>query len=37
LLAAPATRPGRFTILEDADLDEAKARTLVRSIWGREE
>jgi glycerol-1-phosphate dehydrogenase [NAD(P)+] len=36
LLAAPETRPGRFTILEDADLDEAKARALVRSIWGPE-
>ena len=33
LLAAPDTRPGRFTILEDADLDEAKARALVRRIW----
>ena len=35
LLAAPETRPGRFTILEDANLDEAKARALVRSIWRR--
>jgi glycerol-1-phosphate dehydrogenase [NAD(P)+] len=34
LLAAPDTRPGRFTILEDADLDETKARSLVRAIWG---
>ena len=33
LLAAPDTRPGRFTILEDADLDEARARALVRGIW----
>jgi glycerol-1-phosphate dehydrogenase [NAD(P)+] len=33
LLAAPDTRPGRFTIVEDADLDESKARSLVRSIW----
>jgi glycerol-1-phosphate dehydrogenase [NAD(P)+] len=33
LLEAPDTRPGRFTILEDADLDEAGARSLVRSIW----
>jgi glycerol-1-phosphate dehydrogenase [NAD(P)+] len=33
LLAAPDTRPGRFTILEDADLDEAKARALIREIW----
>ena len=33
LLQAPDTRPGRFTILEDADLDEPKARALVRRIW----
>lgn len=33
VLAAPDTRPGRFTILEDADLDESSARTLVRRIW----
>jgi glycerol-1-phosphate dehydrogenase [NAD(P)+] len=33
LLKAPDTRPGRFTILEDADLDEAKARDLIRKIW----
>lgn len=33
LLAAPNTRPGRFTILEDANLDEATARALVRAIW----
>lgn len=33
LLEAPDTRPGRFTILEDADLDGAKARALVRRIW----
>ena len=33
LLAAPDTRPGRFTILEDADLDEDRARQLVRRIW----
>ena len=33
LLAAPDTRPGRFTILEDADLDAERARTLVRRIW----
>ena len=33
LLIAPDTRPGRFTVLEDADLDEAKARSLVRRIW----
>ena len=33
LLAAPDTRPGRFTILEDAALDEDSARTLVDRIW----
>jgi glycerol-1-phosphate dehydrogenase [NAD(P)+] len=33
LLAAPDTRPGRFTIIEEADLDEVKALELVRSIW----
>jgi glycerol-1-phosphate dehydrogenase [NAD(P)+] len=35
LLCAPQTRPGRFTILEEADLDEARARALVRRIWSR--
>lgn len=33
LLHAPLTRPGRFTVLEDADLDETSARALVRRIW----
>jgi glycerol-1-phosphate dehydrogenase [NAD(P)+] len=33
LLEAPDTRPGRFTILEDSDLDEGRARALVRRIW----
>lgn len=33
LLHAPGTRPGRFTILEEADLDEASATALVRRIW----
>jgi len=33
LLEAPDTRPGRFTILEDADLDAKGARALVRRIW----
>jgi glycerol-1-phosphate dehydrogenase [NAD(P)+] len=33
LLEAPDTRPGRFTIIEHSDLDEAGARRLVRSIW----
>jgi glycerol-1-phosphate dehydrogenase [NAD(P)+] len=33
IVAAPETRPGRFTILEDANLDEERARRLVREIW----
>lgn len=33
LLAAPDTRPGRFGILEDANLDASSAETLVQSIW----
>lgn len=33
LLEAPNTRPGRFTILEDANLDEAGARKLIADIW----
>lgn len=33
LLEAPHTRPGRFTVLEDADLDEDSARKLVSSLW----
>jgi glycerol-1-phosphate dehydrogenase [NAD(P)+] len=33
LLAAPETRPGRFTIIEDANLDEPRALELVRRIW----
>ena len=33
ILDAPATRPGRFTILEEANLDEAGARALVNRIW----
>jgi len=36
ILAAPDTRPGRFTILEDAELDDARARALVRKIWDEE-
>ncbi|MGH2755006.1 MAG: iron-containing alcohol dehydrogenase [Actinomycetota bacterium] len=36
LLEAPATRPGRFTILEDANLDERSARALVERIWGQD-
>ncbi|MGH2752245.1 MAG: iron-containing alcohol dehydrogenase [Actinomycetota bacterium] len=34
LLEAPETRPGRFTVIEDADLDEASAQRLVGRIWG---
>jgi glycerol-1-phosphate dehydrogenase [NAD(P)+] len=33
LLTAPDTRPGRFTILEEAGLDAASARLLVKGIW----
>lgn len=33
LLHAPQTRPGRFTIIEDADLDETSAKALIRKIW----
>jgi glycerol-1-phosphate dehydrogenase [NAD(P)+] len=33
LLAAPNTRPGRYTVLEAADLDDASARALVKRIW----
>ena len=33
LLRAPATRPGRFTILEKAALDEVGAAALVRWVW----
>ncbi|MDQ4132072.1 MAG: iron-containing alcohol dehydrogenase [Actinomycetota bacterium] len=33
LLRAPSTRPGRFTILESAALDEPMAARLVRSLW----
>lgn len=33
LLHAPDTRPGRFTILEERNLDEMRARALVRDIW----
>ena len=35
LLHAPETRPGRFTIVEDANLDEEGARALVSRIWGQ--
>ncbi len=33
LLHAPETRPGRYTILEHSDLDEARARALIEQIW----
>lgn len=33
LLTAPETRPGRFTILEDASLDRRSATELVDRIW----
>ena len=33
LLQAPATRPGRFTILERAALDDVDAAALVRWVW----
>lgn len=33
LLEAPNTRPGRFTILEHANLDEAEVRRLITKIW----
>ncbi len=33
ILEAPHTRPGRFTVIEEADLDAAKARALVKRIW----
>lgn len=33
LMEAPNTRPGRFTILEEANLDEGALRSLVKRIW----
>ena len=33
LVAAPNTRPGRYTILEDANLDDDEVRSLVERIW----
>ena len=33
IMAAPDTRPGRFTILEEASLSEDEARALIRRIW----
>lgn len=34
VLAAPFMRPGRFTVLEDTDLDEGGCRALLDRIWG---
>jgi glycerol-1-phosphate dehydrogenase [NAD(P)+] len=36
LLRAPETRPGRFTILEETNLDRAGAGKLVDDIWGED-
>ncbi len=33
LLEAPETRPGRFTVIEEAALDEASATALIDRIW----
>lgn len=33
---APATRPGRYTVLEKSDLDDRSARSLIRELWGPE-
>lgn len=33
LLGAPDMRPGRFTIIEEADLDDGMARALIKRIW----
>ena len=33
LLEAPNTRPGRFTVLEHANLDESEVRDLIEKIW----
>jgi glycerol-1-phosphate dehydrogenase [NAD(P)+] len=33
LVEAPNTRPGRYTILEHANLDEGELRALVKRIW----
>ena len=34
LLHAPETRPGRYTIVEAAGLDEAAARKVIVDVWG---
>jgi glycerol-1-phosphate dehydrogenase [NAD(P)+] len=33
IVEAPETRPGRFTVLEDAALDDQGARDLIARIW----
>jgi glycerol-1-phosphate dehydrogenase [NAD(P)+] len=33
ILHAPDTRPGRFTILEHSDLDEERARSLLKDVF----
>ena len=33
LVEAPDTRPGRFTILEQADLDDPRWERLLRNLW----
>ncbi|MBW3595521.1 MAG: iron-containing alcohol dehydrogenase [Actinobacteria bacterium] len=33
VLAAPNTRPGRFTIIEDANLSDAEVSRLIADIW----
>lgn len=33
VLGAPNTRPGRYTIIEAADLDRSGATALIRKIW----
>jgi glycerol-1-phosphate dehydrogenase [NAD(P)+] len=35
IVLAPETRPGRWTVLERADLSEEEALHLVTSLWGR--
>ena len=34
ILEAPLTRPGRFTILEEANLGRREAEKLIEDIWG---
>lgn len=35
LLHAPETRPGRFTVVEAAGLDETSARKIIDELWDR--